>query len=104
MTFNGHPIYRIGYRNTVSYFLRVPDGNPLGAGYAHTGFQSLKRLADGDNNALAAVDGTTAYHGWNDLMTTLRKIIDFERGHAAAVQLNVAELDRASIRKIIPII
>ena len=31
--FNGHRIYRIAYRNTVSYFLRVPDGNPFGGGY-----------------------------------------------------------------------
>jgi len=93
MTFNDHSIYRIAYRNTVSYFLRVPDGNPLGSGYAHTGFQSLKRLADGENNTLAAVDGSAVYHGWNDLTATLRKIIDFERGHAAAVQLNVAEID-----------
>ncbi len=93
MTFNGHSIYRIAYRNTVSYFLRVPDGNPLGGGYAHTGFQSLKRLADGDNNVLAAIDGSTAYHGWHDLTATLRKIVDFERGHAATVQLNVAETD-----------
>ena len=30
MTFNGHPIYRVSYRNTVSYFLRVPDGNRVG--------------------------------------------------------------------------
>ena len=42
-------IDRIVYRNTVSYFLRVPDGNPLGGGYADTGFQSLKRLATGEN-------------------------------------------------------
>ncbi len=47
MTFNGHAIYRVAYRNTVSYFLRVPDGNPLGSGYYDTGFQSLKRLAGG---------------------------------------------------------
>jgi len=92
-TFNGHSIYRIAYRNTVSYFLRVPDGNPLGGGYAHTGFQSLKRLRDGDNNTLAAIDGSTAYHGWDDLVATLRQIIDFERGNAATVQLNVAEID-----------
>ncbi len=52
MTFNGHAIYRVAYRNTVSYFLRVPDGNPLGSGYYDTGFQSLKRLAAGDINEL----------------------------------------------------
>ena len=93
MSFNGHPIYRVSYRNTVSYFLRVPDGNPLGGGYARTGFQSLMRLADGDNNTLAAIDGSTVYHGWNDLVATVRKIMDFERGRAAQVQLNVAETD-----------
>jgi len=91
--FNGHPIYRVGYRNTVSYFLRLPDGSPLGTGYAHTGFQSLKRLADGSNNTMAAVDGSTAYHGWSDLIGTLRAIVDHERGQARSVQFNVAELD-----------
>ncbi len=93
MAFDGHPIYRISYLNTVSYFLHVPDGSPLGTGYAHTGFQSLKRLADGDNDTLAAVDGSTVYHGWNDLVGTLRAIIGYERGQTRLVQLNVAELD-----------
>ncbi|HEY5128841.1 MAG TPA: hypothetical protein VIJ35_16390 [Bradyrhizobium sp.] len=92
-SFNGHPIYRISYRNTVSYFLRVADGNPQGGGYQHTGFQSLKRLADGANNRLAAVDGSTVYRGWDDLVSTVRKIVDFERGRAPLVQLNVAETD-----------
>lgn len=92
-TFNGHAIYRVAYRNTVSYFLRVPDGNPLGSGYYDTGFQSLKRLAGGAVDRLYAVDGSTVYHGWGDLTATLRKIVDFERGQAAAVQFNVAELD-----------
>jgi hypothetical protein len=93
MSFNGHSIYRVSYRNTVSYFLRVPDGNPLGTGYQHTGFQSLKRLADGDNTTLAAIDGSAVYRGWDDLVSTLHKIIDVERGRAPHVQLNVAELD-----------
>ena len=93
MSFNGHSIYRVSYRNTVSYFLRVPDGSPQGTGYYGTGFQSLKRLADGDNNILSAIDGSTIYHGWSDLVATVRKIVDFERGRAGTVQLNVAELD-----------
>lgn len=93
MSFNGHPIFRVSYRNTESYFLRVPDGNPAGSGYPHTGFQSLKRLADGDNDTLAAVDGTTAYHGWSDLVGTLRAIIEYEREQAGLVQLNIPELD-----------
>jgi len=93
MTFNGHSIYRISYRNTVSYFLRVPDGNATGAGYAKTGFQSLQRLANGENNLLAAIDGSTAYHGWADFVATVRAILIYERGTASLIQVNAAELD-----------
>jgi hypothetical protein len=77
----------------VSYFLRVPDGNPLGTGYQGTAFQSLKRLADGENNTLSAIDRSTVYHGWSDLTATVRAILDYERGRAARVQVNVAELN-----------
>ncbi len=93
--FNGHPIQRVSYRNTVAYFLRVPDGSPAGTGYADTGYQSLKRLADGQIKMVSAIDGTTSYHGWTDLVATLRSIIDFERGTAPSVQLNVPEPDPA---------
>jgi hypothetical protein len=95
MSFNGHSIYRVGYRNTVSYFLRVPDGNPHGTGYFDTGYQSLKRLADGSVKMLFAVDGSTAYHGWNDLVNTLRAMMEYERGRSALIQVNVAELNPA---------
>jgi hypothetical protein len=91
MVFSGHPIQRVSYRNTVAYFLRVPDGSPEGTGYADTGYQSLKRLADGKIGTLSAIDGTTSYHGWRDLVATLRSIIDFERGAAPSAQLNVSE-------------
>jgi hypothetical protein len=93
MAFRGHPIYRVSYRHTVSYFLRVPDGHASGSGYFETGFQSLKRLAGGENNRLSAIDGSTVYHGWSDLVATLRAILDYERG-AGLVQINVAELDQ----------
>lgn len=94
MSFNGHAIYRVSYRNTVSYFLRAPDGNASGAGYAETGFQSLKRLATGENNILRAVDGSATYEGWDDLVATLRAIIAYERGGARLIQVNVAETDK----------
>jgi hypothetical protein len=89
----GHPIHRVSYRHTVSYFLRLPDGNPWGSGYLDTGYQSLKRLAERANDVLWAIDGSTSYRGWKDLVTTLRALLDHERGTAAFIQINVAELD-----------
>lgn len=91
--FNGHPIFRVSYLNTIGYFLRVPDGNGTGEGFAGTGFQSLKRFAAGKIATLTAIDGSTTYHGWSDLVATVREILAFERGAAPRVQLNVADPD-----------
>jgi hypothetical protein len=91
ISFNGHSIYRVSYHNTVGYFLRVPDGHWSGEGYYDTGFESLKRLASGENDVLHAVDGSATYHGWDDLVTTLHEIVSYERGKAALIQVNVAE-------------
>ena len=92
VTLNGHTLYRIAYGRTVSYFLRVADGNLSGSGYAATGWQSLRRLHDAENNVLAAVDGSTAYHGWDDLVQTVRLLVQREAG-GRRVQINVAETD-----------
>ena len=91
---NGHPLRRLGYRNTVAYFLRLPDGSPEGQGYAETGFQSLERLNEEELGALEAIDGTTTYRGWHDLVATLRSLIDVERAQAP-IDLHVPELDPA---------
>jgi hypothetical protein len=93
LSLRGHLIYRVSYRHTVSYFLRLPDGNPWGSGYFDTGYQSLKRLANRANDVLWAIDGSASYRGWNDLVATLRALLDYERGNAALIQINVAELD-----------
>jgi hypothetical protein len=93
MQFNGHPIHSIGYRNTATYFLRLPDGNPSGSGYPQTGFQSLERFATGAITTFSAIDGSTTYHGWADLVSTLRAILDYERGTTRSIQLNVADLN-----------
>ncbi len=92
---NGHLVQRVRYRTTTGYFLRLPDGGTDGAGYPHTGRQSLQRLAEGANDTLAAIDGTARYRGWSDLVASLRALVDRERGAAPLVQINVPELDPA---------
>ena len=89
----GHTIKQWLYGNTVSYFLRLPDGDMEGGGYRTTGFQSLKRLHDGDISSIAAVDGSATYDGWADLTATLRQLVDRERGHAPIVWLNLPDTD-----------
>jgi hypothetical protein len=91
--FNGHKIFRVAYPTTIAYFLRLPDGNASGAGFPGTGFQSLSRFAAGEINTLSAVDNSTSYHGWNDLVATVRDIIQYEGGRAPLIQLNVADPD-----------
>jgi hypothetical protein len=83
------------YRNTVSYFLRLPDGNIEGEGFPDTGFQSLLRLHDGAIKTMTAVDGSTVYRGWDDLVRTVRAIVDAERDRTPLVQINIAETDPA---------
>jgi len=92
---NGHPIRRVSYRNTVAYFLRLPDGGTEGQGYADTGYQSLDRLKEEELETMTAIDDTTTYEGWQDLVVTLRALIDRERAQAPSVDLHVPDLDPA---------
>jgi len=88
---SGHAIKRWLYRNTVSYFMRLPDGSPQGTGYVATAQQSLKRLHEGAIRAMTSIDDSTTYQGWSDLRTTLRKLIDQERGTATNVWVNIPD-------------
>src|SRR5262245_13888727 len=82
---SGHAIKRWLYRNTVSYFMRLPDGSPQGTGYVATAEQSLKRLHEGVIRTMTSIDDSTTYQGWSDLRTAMRKLIDDERGGATEV-------------------
>jgi hypothetical protein len=90
---NGHALRRVGYRNTVSYFLRLPDGNPEGTGYAATGDQSLKRLAEGRIESFTAIDASAVYQSWSDLVATLHALIEIECTSAPAIDLHIPDPD-----------
>ena len=90
---SGHKIQRWVYRNTVSYFMRLPDGNPQGTGYVATAEQSLKRLHEGAIRTMTSIDDSATYQGWNDLRTTLRKLIEHERGTATNLWVNIPDTD-----------
>jgi hypothetical protein len=89
----GHKVRRWSYRNTVSYFLRLPDGNMYGNGYLSTGSESLKRLHEGATASVSAVDGSATYQGWADLTKSLRNLIDQEREGSATVWIHIPDPD-----------
>lgn len=91
----GHSVLRVEYRNTVTYFLRLPDGNGgHGTGYGKNGNQSLARLRSGDLPQIAAIDSSATYRSWYDLVSTVRAIIDAERGDSPQVWIHTVETDQ----------
>ena len=65
-----HPIRKCVVANTESYFLRLPDGKRNGTGFSSHDYQSLRKLRGKKIPAIAAIDGSTGYKGWGDLMAT----------------------------------
>jgi hypothetical protein len=90
---NGHLIRRLEYRNTATYFMRLPDGHPSGSGFPATGNQSLERFVKGEIKTFAAIDGSATYESWQDFVATLRAILKHENGSATSMKLNLPELD-----------
>ncbi|HWE43871.1 MAG TPA: fibronectin type III domain-containing protein [Gemmatimonadaceae bacterium] len=74
---NGHSIQRCAKGGVVSWDMRLPDGNGDGQGYPPLG-ASLARLRSGAISQLAAVDGSTTYTSWGDLVATFRSIVTLE--------------------------
>lgn len=54
-------ILSYSYRNTVSYFLRLPDGNVDGAGYPAHEYKSLQKLMNGEIENIRSADGTNTF-------------------------------------------
>ena len=91
---NGHKLRRYAYKNTVNYFLRLPDGNIDGSGFGGVNAgQSLEKLRTGAITQIAAVDGSSIYTSWNDLVNTLKAIINQEKGTDPEVWINIPSTD-----------
>lgn len=93
VTINGHNIQRYTYGNTVSYFLRLPDGNYDGSGYPITNNQSLQNLYNGTISTISAINGSTTYISISDLETTVRLLIESEAGTSGTIEFNAADTD-----------
>jgi hypothetical protein len=93
-TFNGRPIRFWSCANSIAYFMRLPDGFPDGSGSASYAYQSLAKLRQ-NNAAVTAVDGSSSYHTWDDLGSTVRDIIDSESSGIPSRCINLHETDES---------
>lgn len=82
-----------GVANVVSYFLRLPDGGPTGAGFAATSNQSLMKLKMGNITSITSIDGANTYTSWNDLVETILQIILAEKGSDPQFYINTSNLN-----------
>jgi LmbE family N-acetylglucosaminyl deacetylase len=89
----GHPIARHAYANTVSYFMRIHDGNIVTGDQSQEHPMSLRRLRSGATPETRAIDGSAHYAGWNDFVATLQAVVTSELAPGATLNLHIAELD-----------
>jgi len=101
VTVNTHSLKKYVYANTVTYFLRLPDGNTNGNGFSATGNKSLKKLKAGTIPTIAAIDGSTTYTSWTDLTTTIATLINTERGLNTQVWLHTTSLDSTNATNVL---
>jgi LmbE family N-acetylglucosaminyl deacetylase len=74
----GHPTpvaTLVGKPSISLVFMRLPDGNIDGSGFASNGFQSLQELWQGTISTIDAVDGSSTYTK-RDLIDTLSALIE----------------------------
>jgi LmbE family N-acetylglucosaminyl deacetylase len=73
-----HFIRKCTLGNTESYFLRLPDGKRDGKGFARHGYRSLRKMRARPSSEMSAVDASTTYRGWTDLMATVAAITNLD--------------------------
>lgn len=73
---------------TISYFLRLPDGGLDGNGFSAQGFQSLWKLKAGMLSQIQAVDGSVSYDSWKNLRHLIAAILSDAKKTAPKVTLH----------------
>jgi LmbE family N-acetylglucosaminyl deacetylase len=71
-----HRVRQCTLGNDRSFFLRLPDGNRNGAGFSRYGYQSMRRLRSGKIAEITSVDSSAIYRDWDDLVATVRQLIE----------------------------
>jgi len=71
--------------DTRSIFMRLPDGNRDGRGFARYGNQSLRKLRRQSIGSITAVDGSATYNGWSDLISTITALTDSHENGTATI-------------------
>ncbi|MDQ3674618.1 MAG: PIG-L family deacetylase [Gemmatimonadota bacterium] len=90
-----HSIQRCALANTVSYFMRLPDGRRDGSGFEHNAFQSLRKLRAKKISAIMTADSSGTYSDWNDLTATVQELVRRERVMGSPVTLHVNDPNAA---------
>lgn len=91
----GHKVARHTYANAAVYFLRVHDGNIVTGNEYQEHPLSLQRLRSGASAETKAIDDSTRYLGWADLVATLEEVVRSELAPGLALNLHIAELDES---------
>jgi LmbE family N-acetylglucosaminyl deacetylase len=86
-----HSIRKCNLGNTESYFLRLPDGKRDGKGFARYGYRSLRRIRANQRAEISAIDGSTTYRGWNDLIATVGAITQLDSPDSPAVTIHTSD-------------
>ena len=89
-----HKIWERDYGTTVTFFMRLPDGNSDGGGFSSTGFQTIEKLRDGAIPSINAIDNSTTYTSWQDLYLTVGAIITTVAGSDPSTAVNAPDFDR----------
>lgn len=82
-----HPILRCAVGASESFFLRLPDGNRNGRGFARNGFESLRKLRFKPGASLQALDSSVRYSSWEDLVATVGALVRMVADSSDVAQL-----------------